>query len=113
VPLTVAKDLLVTMTRKARKDMKVTVSYDKPAPAPIKQGTPLGKIVISAPDTATVEVPLVAGATVERLGPFGRMAMVAGHLIWGKRHWARPLARRRHAAPCSASRAARAPARRP
>jgi serine-type D-Ala-D-Ala carboxypeptidase (penicillin-binding protein 5/6) len=86
VPLTVAKDLVVTMPRKSRKDMKVTVTYDKPVPAPIKKGQEIGKVVVTAPDMAQVETPLIAAAGVERMGPLGRMAMVAAHLIWGNRH---------------------------
>ena len=86
VPLTVAKDLVVTLPRKSRKDMKVTVSYDKPVPAPIKKGQEIGKVVVTAPDMAQVEAPLIAAASVDRMGPFGRMAMVAAHLIWGNRH---------------------------
>jgi len=86
VPLTVAKDLVVTLPRKSRKDMKVTVSYDKPVPAPIKKGQEIGKVVVTAPDMAQVEAPLIAAANVDRMGPFGRMATVAAHLIWGNRH---------------------------
>ena len=85
MPLTVAKDLVVTMPRKSRKDMKVTLAYDKPVPAPIKKGQEIGKVVVTAPDMAQVETPLVAAAGVDRMGPLGRMAMVAAHLIWGNR----------------------------
>jgi D-alanyl-D-alanine carboxypeptidase (penicillin-binding protein 5/6) len=86
VPLTVAKDLVVTMPRKSRKDMKVVLAYDKPVPAPIRQGQEIGKVVVTAPDMAPVEAPLIAAAQIDRMGPFGRMAMVAAHLIWGNRH---------------------------
>jgi D-alanyl-D-alanine carboxypeptidase (penicillin-binding protein 5/6) len=86
VPLTVANNLVVTLSRKARKDMKVTVEYSQPVPAPIRKGEPIGKVVVTAPDMATVEAPLYAGADVERMGTFGRVAMVAAHLIWGNRH---------------------------
>jgi D-alanyl-D-alanine carboxypeptidase (penicillin-binding protein 5/6) len=85
VPLTVAKDLVVTLPRKSRKDMKVAVAYDQPVPAPIEKGQQLGKIVVTVPDMAPVERPLQAASDVERLGAFGRMAMMAGHLIWGDR----------------------------
>jgi len=85
-PLTVAKDLVVTMPRKSRKDMKVTIAYDKPVSAPIRKGQEIGKVVVIAPDMAQVETPLVAAAGVDRMGPLGRMAMVAAHLIWGNRH---------------------------
>ena len=85
VPLTVAKDLVVTLPRKSRKDMKVTVDYNQPLPAPVEKGQQAGKIVVTAPDTAPVETPLVAAGGVERLGPVGRAAMVAGHMVWGSR----------------------------
>ena len=83
VPLTVAQDLVATVPRKSRKDMKVTVAYDQPIAAPIKKGQPLGKVVVAIPDMAPTETPLVAAADVERLGPLGRIAGVAGHMIWG------------------------------
>lgn len=86
VPLTVGKDLVVTLPRKSRKDMKVTLDYTQPVPAPVSKGEQLGKVVVTAPDTPQVEAPLYAGAAVERMGPFGRAAMVAAHLIWGDRH---------------------------
>ena len=44
-PLTVGKDLVVTLPRKSRKDMKVTVDYDRPIPAPVKKGDAIGKVV--------------------------------------------------------------------
>jgi D-alanyl-D-alanine carboxypeptidase (penicillin-binding protein 5/6) len=82
VPLTVAQDLVVTVPRKSRKDMKVTVTYDQPVAAPIKKGQPLGKILVTVPDVKPIEMPLIAAADVERMGPFGRIATVAGHMIW-------------------------------
>ncbi|HEX3863960.1 MAG TPA: D-alanyl-D-alanine carboxypeptidase family protein [Stellaceae bacterium] len=86
VPLVVDKDVLVTLSRKARKDMKVTVTYDKPVPAPIAKGDKVGKVVVVAPDMPPLEVPLVAGASVDRMGAVGRMAMTAARMIWGDRH---------------------------
>jgi len=86
VPLTVGKDLVVTLPRKSRKDMKVSVDYNQPLAAPVQKGQQAGKIAISAPDTAPVETPLVTAAGVERLGPLGRAAAVAGHMVWGNRH---------------------------
>ena len=86
VPLTVAKNLVLTLPRNARKDMKVTVAYDGPIPAPIKKGETLGKLVVSAPQMPSVETPLVAAANVGRMGPFAHVATLAGYLVWGKRH---------------------------
>ena len=86
VPLTVAKDLVVTLPRKSRKDMKVAVQYDRPIPAPIKEGETVGKLVVTAPDQPPIEAPLVAAASVMRLDALGRIATLAGYLVWGNRH---------------------------
>jgi len=74
-----------TLPRKSRKDMKVSVDYNQPLAAPVGKGQEAGKIVVTAPDTAAVETPLLAAARVERLGPLGRAAAVAGHMVWGSR----------------------------
>jgi serine-type D-Ala-D-Ala carboxypeptidase (penicillin-binding protein 5/6) len=86
VPLTVAKDFVVTLPRKSRKDMKVTIDYDRPIPAPVKQDDKVGKVVMTAPDVAAAEAPLIAAASVDRMNALGRIATLAGYLVWGQRH---------------------------
>jgi serine-type D-Ala-D-Ala carboxypeptidase (penicillin-binding protein 5/6) len=86
VGLTVDKDVTITLPRRARRDMKVTLAYTAPIPAPIKKGDQVGKIVVSAPDTPPIERPLFAAANVPTIGTFGRMATLAAYLIWGSRH---------------------------
>jgi D-alanyl-D-alanine carboxypeptidase (penicillin-binding protein 5/6) len=86
VGLTVADDLVVTLPRRSRHDMKVSISYDKPVPAPVNKGDQIGKIVVTAPDVAPIEKPLFAAAAVKPIGTIGRMATLAAYLIWGSRH---------------------------
>jgi D-alanyl-D-alanine carboxypeptidase (penicillin-binding protein 5/6) len=86
VPLTVSQDLVVTLSRKARKDMKVTAEYNPPIAAPITKGQTVGKVIVTAPDVPQTEVPLVAAADVGRMDPLGRIATMAGYLVWGNRH---------------------------
>ena len=85
VPLTVARDLTVTLPRKSRKDMKVTVEYDRPIPAPISKGQTVGKVIVTAPDAPPAEAPLIAAAGVDRMDALGRIATLAGYLVWGGR----------------------------
>ena len=85
VPLTVARDLVVTLPKKARPEMKVTIDYDNPVAAPIAKGGKLGTITVSAPGVAPARAPLVAGAAVGRMGRLGHAATLAGYLIWGNR----------------------------
>jgi serine-type D-Ala-D-Ala carboxypeptidase (penicillin-binding protein 5/6) len=86
IGLTIPSNLVVTLPRHSRHDMKVTVVYDKPVPAPVKAGDPIGKIVVSAPDMTPIEQSLFAAADVRPIGTIGRMATLAGYLIWGSRH---------------------------
>lgn len=86
VPAAPANDVVVTLARGARKDMKVTAVYDKPVKAPVVKGQAVGKLLITAPDTEAIEVPLVATQPVDRLNAFGRMAATAGYLLWGKKN---------------------------
>ncbi len=86
VPLTVGKDLVVTLSRKERKEMQVALDYDSPIPAPVAKGAQVGKIVISAPDMPPQEVPLIAADPVPRMDTIGRIATLAGYLVWGNRH---------------------------
>jgi len=86
VPLTVSQDLRITLPRKARKDMKVTAKYDRPIAAPITKGQTVGKVIVTAPDVPPTEVPLVTAADIPRMDPLGRIATLAGYLVWGNRH---------------------------
>lgn len=83
VPLTVASDFEVTLRRSARRDMKVAATYDSPIKAPVKAGSPVGMLVMTAPGSAPVQVPLVAAADVEKLGFMGRIGSALGYILWG------------------------------
>jgi serine-type D-Ala-D-Ala carboxypeptidase (penicillin-binding protein 5/6) len=83
VGMTIADDLTVTIPRRSRRDMKVTVSYDRPLLAPIKQGAPVGKLIVAVPGADSAERPLLAAGDDPAIGTIGRMATLAGYLIWG------------------------------
>ncbi len=82
-PLTLEEDMIVTLPRKSRGGMKVSVVYDGPIPAPIEEGEPIATLRIEAPDVETIERPLLAGRAVERLDFIGRIGSAIGYLVWG------------------------------
>ncbi len=86
VPLIIEEDLVLTLARKNRKEMQVSLLYDEPIPAPIVEGTEIAKIVVKISDANVAEVPLVAGKSVEQLGFFGRMGAAMSYLLWGVSH---------------------------
>lgn len=83
VPLVIEQDVILTMQRSARRDMKVAIRYQSPIPAPIRVGDTVASVVISSPENDDVVVPLKAGANVEKLGAFGRLGAAINFLIWG------------------------------
>ncbi len=91
VPLVIERELVVTMARKARRGMTASVRFDGPVAAPISTGSLLGTLVIEAPDSATIEVALLAGEDVPRLGAFGRLGAALNHLLWGAAQSAFPV----------------------
>ncbi|HVO14303.1 MAG TPA: D-alanyl-D-alanine carboxypeptidase family protein [Alphaproteobacteria bacterium] len=82
VPLVTAAPVTVTLPIKSRDAMKVKVVYDGVA-APVKKGDKLGDLVVSAPDTKDIVVPLYAGADVEKKGMFGRIGAALNRFVSG------------------------------
>jgi D-alanyl-D-alanine carboxypeptidase (penicillin-binding protein 5/6) len=83
VKLLAGSDLVLTMPRSARRDMKVKAIYRNPVQAPVAAGAAIGRVQIVSPGRKTVEIPLVAANAVERLGPSGRIGAAVQYLIWG------------------------------
>jgi D-alanyl-D-alanine carboxypeptidase (penicillin-binding protein 5/6) len=76
-------DLVLTLPRDARGQIKATAVFDGPLAAPLAAGQEVGKLHIVAPGMTPVDVPLVTTVAVERLGAFGRMLAAAKYLLRG------------------------------
>ena len=83
VPLIIENEVTLTLPRKSRRKMEVKVSYEGPIAAPIRSGERLAILTISAPDTETQQIPLIAGKNISRLGMFGRLSAALRYLAWG------------------------------
>lgn len=83
VPLKIENDLMLTLPRKARRGMKVTVHFDGPIPAPIQKGTQVAILSITAPDWPGMTLPLVADDDIAKLGLVGRLGAAIDYIVWG------------------------------
>lgn len=83
VPLASPKDIVVTLPRKLRNEMSVSVSYQQPVPSPVTEGDQIAVLRVTAPGRAPQEFPLLAARTVDQLGPFGRIAAAIKYFITG------------------------------
>ena len=84
VPLVIGDDVAVTMRRRDRDGLRVTVEYEEPLPAPVQAGDTVAVLKVEAPGIATAEYPLTAGRSVAQLGPVGRLNAAFNYLVWGE-----------------------------
>lgn len=83
VPLVTSGDLAITMSRRQRAQMKVSVEYVNPVSAPIQKGQQLGELVVEMPGRESVRQPLLAGQSVEEVGGFGKIGAAFEYLLFG------------------------------
>ncbi len=83
VPLVAREDLVFTVPRSFEREMKVTLTYDSPIPAPIRKGDALATLRVEGTEIETIEVPLEAGEDVEQLGAIGRIVSGMQYLVFG------------------------------
>lgn len=82
VPLVGTHGVMVTLPRNWRQTAKIQISYDTPVRAPVSLGTTLGKLAVSGQGVPEqMDVPLVAGADVPKLGWPGRAVAVLEHYV--------------------------------
>jgi D-alanyl-D-alanine carboxypeptidase (penicillin-binding protein 5/6) len=83
VPLVSGRDLVVTMPRNWRKNASVKVTYDMPIRAPVTKGDALGKLTVTGQGVPSMDIPLLAGNSVPKLGLPGRAMAVLSRYVTG------------------------------
>lgn len=83
VPMVLSEDIIKTLKKSVRNDVKMIASYDKPVKAPVNMGQQLGVLKIEVPDVKTYEVPLVAGQTINKVGVLGKIKANIKYLLMG------------------------------
>jgi D-alanyl-D-alanine carboxypeptidase (penicillin-binding protein 5/6) len=83
VPLVAGRDVVVTMPRNWRQKASVKVAYDSPLTAPVAKGDTLGKLTVTGDGIPHLDMPLMAGADVPRLGLPGRAMAVLSKYMTG------------------------------
>jgi serine-type D-Ala-D-Ala carboxypeptidase (penicillin-binding protein 5/6) len=81
VPLVGGRDVVATLPRSWRQSMRARLRYDAPVEAPISRGQELGRLEISGSGVPPMDLPLYAGADVERLALLPRIPVVMGRLL--------------------------------
>ncbi len=83
VPMIIGEDLSITMSRRQRAEMKVSVEYMNPVSAPIARGQQIGDLVVELRGREPMRLPLLAGQAVEEVGGFGKIGAAFEYLLFG------------------------------
>jgi D-alanyl-D-alanine carboxypeptidase (penicillin-binding protein 5/6) len=81
VELAAAEDVKLTLPVASKEGISVKAVVESPVPAPITQGQPVGKLVITLHSGDTKEVPLLATKSIEKKGAFARIPLVIKHWL--------------------------------
>jgi D-alanyl-D-alanine carboxypeptidase (penicillin-binding protein 5/6) len=83
VSLVVDQKITAVMHRMSRDEMKVTVNYTGPLPAPIAAGAQIGTLLVEAPGMSPKEFALYAKDDVGKVGLMGRVMTAIGVMLYG------------------------------
>ena len=83
VPMVGGRDMVLTLPRQWRQRLQVRLRYEAPLTAPVARGQVIGTMVVGGQGVPQLEVPLMAGADVERLGIISRIPAVMSRLVFG------------------------------
>jgi len=79
----VKTNIYKTIPKSRKKNLKVSIVYNGPIPAPIKKDDVLGKLMVSYKDELLDEYDLFAFEDVKKLNVFSRLMKSINFLIWG------------------------------
>ena len=84
IPLITEKKIVMSLSRKQRRNMKVTLLLSTPIPAPISKGVRLGSLKIDIPGRKPVIHPIVSAGSVAKLSFLSRLKVTVKYLLWGE-----------------------------
>ncbi len=83
IKATTKEDYYVTINKKDIRHLSVTLEYEGPVSAPIKEGTEIANIVISKKDEVIKKLPLYAAEDLKKVNIFKSLFTSLNYLIWG------------------------------
>lgn len=83
VPMVIGEDLAITMSRRQRAEMKVSIEYTNPVAAPIAKGQNIGELVVALRGREPIRLPLQAGRAIDDVGGFGKIGAAFEYLLFG------------------------------
>lgn len=83
LPLVAGERMYITLPRNLRGNVSIKAVWNGPIAAPVQRGDEVAKLIIEVPGRAPQEMPLLAGADVEKLGFFGKISAAVRYILLG------------------------------
>ena len=83
IKATTKEDFHVTINKKDISNLTVTLNYEGPVSAPIKQGTKIAQLIVSKKDQIIKTLPLYASEDLKKVNFFKSLLTSLNYLIWG------------------------------
>ena len=77
------EDYYLTINKKEMRHLKITLEYDGPLTAPIKEGQQIAKLVVTNKDKIIKTLPLYASKNIQKVNFFKSFITSLNFLIWG------------------------------
>lgn len=84
VPLTVAEEKKITLPKVGRDKTEFVLKFNTPLAAPVAKGTPVGELIIKAPEVSEQRVQVVTAGEVAKAGFVDRALMNLKLMLGGK-----------------------------
>ena len=84
IPLITEKKIVMTLSRKQRRNMRVKVLLSTPIPAPVSKGVRLGSLKIDMPGRKPLIHPIVSAGSVAKLSFLSKLKVTVKYLLWGE-----------------------------
>ena len=83
IKATSKEDHYITINKKDLRQLTISLEYDGPIAAPVDNGTPIAKIVVSKKDKVIKSIPLYAAENLKKVNFFKSLLTSLNYLIWG------------------------------
>ena len=77
------ENVYITIGKKDVKKLNISIKYNGPIMAPIKQGDEVGALIINEKDNETRSIPLFASEDVKKVNFFKSLFLSFNYMIWG------------------------------
>lgn len=84
VQLVAGQDIIRTIPRTQRKDLKVKIAYNAPISAPLKAGDEVGTIEVTIPEKGVETFPLLVAKDIQQASFFQKINNSIHYLLYGK-----------------------------